>query len=77
MSGESTDSGVVSLSRCTRFSMLLLGGWSGVWLEAMLAFAAAARLYLVTEELLIEAHEIPETPLATAIFFAASLKVTS
>jgi zinc transporter ZupT len=29
----------------------------------------AALLYLVTEELLVEAHEEPETPLLTAMFF--------
>ncbi|MDI9708957.1 hypothetical protein QM281_17785 [Acinetobacter baumannii] len=26
-------------------------------------------MYLVTEELLVEAHEVPETPFATAAFF--------
>lgn len=48
---------------------ILVGGW----LEAVLAFAAAALLYLATEELLVEAHEVPETPLATATFFAGFL----
>jgi ZIP family zinc transporter len=48
-------------------------GLRGDWLEAVLAFAAAALLYLVTEELLVEAHEVPETPLATACFFAGFL----
>lgn len=43
------------------------------WFEAVLAFAAAALLYLATEELLVEAHEVPETPLATATFFAGFL----
>lgn len=47
----------------------LLRGLSGALLEATLAFGAAALLYLVTEELLVEAHEVPETPLTTATFF--------
>lgn len=51
----------------------LLGGLSGAALEALLSFAAAALLYLVTEELLVEAHEIPETPLITSSFFAGFL----
>jgi ZIP family zinc transporter len=38
-------------------------------LDALLAFGVAALLYLVTEELLVEAHEVPETPFQTAMFF--------
>jgi ZIP family zinc transporter len=38
-------------------------------LDAVLAFGAAALLYLVTEELLVEAHEAPETALQAAMFF--------
>lgn len=53
--------------------MVLLRGIGGEGLEAMLAFAAAALLYLVTEELLVEAHEIPETPFGTAMFFVGFL----
>ncbi|MBN9392320.1 MAG: transporter [Chloroflexi bacterium] len=52
---------------------LLLGGLSGNLLEAVLAFGVAALLYLVTEELLVEAHEVPETPLITATFFIGFL----
>jgi ZIP family zinc transporter len=51
----------------------LAGVLVGGWFEAVLAFAAAALLYLATEELLVEAHEVPETPLATALFFAGFL----
>ena len=40
----------------------LLNGLSGIALETVLSFGAAALLYLVTEELLVEAHEIPDTP---------------
>jgi len=51
----------------------LLSGLSGGALAAVLAFGAAALLYLVTEELLVEAHEIPDTPLITASFFLGFL----
>lgn len=51
----------------------LLRGLTGAVLEAVLAFGAAALLYLVTEELMVEAHEVPETPLTTATFFAGFL----
>ena len=51
----------------------LLSGLSGAALEVLLSFAAAALLYLVTEELLTEAHEVPETPLTTARFFVGFL----
>jgi ZIP family zinc transporter len=39
----------------------------------VLAFGAAALMFLVTEELLTEAHEEKETPLLTATFFAGFL----
>ena len=48
----------------------LLGGLSGVALDIMLSFGAAALMYLVVEELLTEAHEVQETPLITVAFFA-------
>ncbi|GAW49762.1 uncharacterized protein PD653_3935 [Nocardioides sp. PD653] len=38
-------------------------------LAPVLAFGAAALLYLVTEELLVEAHEVEETPLLASMFF--------
>lgn len=38
-------------------------------LDGVLAFGVAALLYLVTEELLVEAHEVEETPVQTAMFF--------
>lgn len=49
---------------------LLFKGISQAWLTGLYAFGLVALLYLVTEELLVEAHEKPETPLATAVFFA-------
>ena len=39
----------------------------------VLSFAAAALLYLVTEELLVEAHAAEDTPFSTAMFFAGFL----
>lgn len=36
----------------------------------LLGLGTVALLYLVTEELLVEAHEVPETSLATTAFFA-------
>jgi len=47
----------------------LLAGASRPVLAAVLAFGAAALLYLVVEELLVEAHEEAETPLLSAMFF--------
>lgn len=51
----------------------LLRGLSAEWLELVLAFGLAALLFLVTEELLVEAHEEPESPLLTATFFGGFL----
>lgn len=51
----------------------LLGGLHGAGLEVALSFGAAALLYLVTEELLVEAHEVPETAFSTAMFFVGFL----
>jgi len=51
----------------------LLEGLSGAALEIVLAFATSAFLYLVTEELLVEAHKGPDTSLATAMFFVGFL----
>lgn len=48
---------------------LVLSRLSGDALEVVLSFGLAALLFLVTEELLVEAHEVEETPLTTATFF--------
>lgn len=40
---------------------------------AALAFSAAALLYLVTEELLVEAHEVEEKPISTLVLFSGFL----
>jgi zinc transporter, ZIP family len=50
-----------------------LQGLSGGLLEGVLSFGCAALFYLVTEELLTEAHEEPETPVLTAMFFLGFL----
>lgn len=54
---------------------LLLRGASPATLGGVLASSAAALLYLVTEELLMEAHagQAPETPMSTLVLFAGFL----
>jgi ZIP family zinc transporter len=51
----------------------LLGGpiasLSATWMAGLFAFGLMALLYLVTEELLVEAHETPDRPWITAMFF--------
>ena len=47
----------------------LLAQIKGFWLDVVLTFGAAALLYLVTEELLVEAHEEPDSPALSAMFF--------
>ena len=46
---------------------------SPVVVSGFFAFGLMALLYLVTEELLIEAHETPDTAITTAMFFAGFL----
>jgi ZIP family zinc transporter len=53
---------------------LLAGAPTGL-MHGVIAFAVAALLYLVVEELLVEAHKIDETPAATILFFAGFLAV--
>jgi len=48
-------------------------GLVGTTLGAVLAFGLAALLYLVTEELLVEAHEVRENTVTTAMFFVGFL----
>lgn len=43
------------------------------YFTALLALALVALLYLVTEELLIEAHQVEDTPMITAMFFVGFL----
>ena len=48
---------------------MILNSVTAVFIDALLAFGVAALLYLVTEELLVEAHEGKETPAQAAMFF--------
>lgn len=50
-----------------------LGGASATVLSLVLAFAAAALLWLVVEELLVEAHEVTERPWMAVMFFVGFL----
>ncbi len=51
----------------------LLTGASHAVIGGTLAFSAAALLYLVTEELLVEAHEVEEKPISTLVLFGGFL----
>lgn len=53
--------------------LLVLSGASKVATNAALSFGAAALLYLVAEELLVEAHETNDTLLSSAMFFLGFL----
>lgn len=44
-----------------------------VYIAGFLSFGLMALLYLVTEELLVEAHEKPDTPLISSMFFIGFL----
>jgi len=52
---------------------VFLPGLASNLMELVLSFGVAALLFLVTEELLNEAHEQPETPLLTSMFFVGFL----
>ena len=52
---------------------LILAGASPAVLAGTLSFSAAALLYLVTEELLMEAHGVEEKPIATLVLFGGFL----
>jgi ZIP family zinc transporter len=58
---------------CAVLGSRLLAGASPAVLGGALALGAAALLYLVTEELLMEAHEVPETPSSTLVLFGGFL----
>lgn len=58
---------------CAVVGNLLLAGCSHAVMGGVLAFAAAALLYLVTEELLMEAHAVEEKPVSTLVLFGGFL----
>ncbi|MBR1090854.1 transporter [Bradyrhizobium manausense] len=45
------------------------------WIAAFFSFGLVALLYLVTEELLVEAHSAPEKPWVTSLFFVGFLLI--
>lgn len=51
----------------------LAGGLPPFDLAVLFAFGLIALLYLVTEELLVEAHEMPDSPVITSMFFIGFL----
>ena len=55
--------------------VLALEGVTGAPIAIILAFGAAALLYLVTEELLVKAQKVPETPMSTTLFFVGFLSI--
>ena len=57
--------GVVLAAPVSTFPPVVIAGF--------LSFGLMALLYLVTEELLVEAHEKPDTPLISAMFFIGFL----
>ncbi|MEI6824590.1 MAG: hypothetical protein WCK54_03285 [Desulfuromonadales bacterium] len=56
--------------------MFLVGASDSI-IGAALSFSAAALLYLVTEELLMEAHTVQEEPISTLVLFAGFLTIWS
>jgi ZIP family zinc transporter len=77
LSKEKTCALIVALSSLFIITSILgitiLRQLSGNNLEIVLSFGLAALLFLVTEELLVEAHEEKETPIHTASFFLGFL----
>jgi ZIP family zinc transporter len=55
--------------------VLTLDGVTGAPIAIILAFGSAALLYLVTEELLVKAGTVPETPVSTTLFFVGFLSI--
>jgi ZIP family zinc transporter len=55
--------------------VLALEGVTGAPIAIILAFGSAALLYLVTEELLVKAQTVPETPVSTTLFFVGFLSI--
>jgi len=55
--------------------VIVLEGVTGAPIAVILAFGSAALLYLVTEELLVKAGKVPETPVSTTLFFLGFLAI--
>lgn len=54
---------------------LAFGGVAAGPIAIVLAFGAANLIYLVTEELLVKAQKVPETPTSTVLFFVGFLGI--
>jgi ZIP family zinc transporter len=65
----------VLLTAGVTVGVLSLDGVSGAPIAVILAFGSAALLYLVTEELLVKAQKVPETPTSTTLFFLGFLAI--
>jgi len=69
---------ILALSVCLSLTILIfaalgyrfLSAMSGSAIAIVLAFSAAALIYLVTDELLVEAHEHEEKPYSTLVLFS-------
>ena len=80
-SNATTGGRIIALSGALGLTVLcfaVLGNWllagaSHAVIGGTLAFSAAALLYLVTEELLMEAHEVEENPISTLVLFGGFL----
>lgn len=64
---------LTSFVAAAALGLVLLATLHGAALVVVLAFGSAALLFLVTEELLMEAHEEKEAPWMTAMFFLGFL----
>ena len=70
--------GISGLLGATVFTFAFLGNYlladaSHALIGGVLSFSAAALLYLVTEELLMEAHEVEEKNISTLVLFSGFL----
>ena len=65
----------VLLTTGVTVGVLALDGVTGAPIAVILAFGSAALLYLVTEELLVKAQKVPETPVSTTLFFVGFLSI--
>jgi ZIP family zinc transporter len=65
----------VLLTTGVTVGVVALDGVTGAPIAVILAFGAAALLYLVTEELLVKAGKVPETPVSTTLFFVGFLSI--
>jgi len=55
--------------------VVALEGAAEATLALVIAFGAAALMYLVTEELLVKAGKVPQTPTSTTLFFVGFLAI--